>query len=109
MGIELGPDDWAIRCNLMTIMDGRLTDFTAGHITSDEGRALIEAARAELGRPGIEFHPGVSYRNLLIYRGRPGDRPFTERDGDRPAARPSRSARGRAPAPRTGLGPAART
>ena len=43
MGIELGPDDWAIRCNLMTIRDGRLTDFTAGHITSDEGRALIEA------------------------------------------------------------------
>ena len=64
MGIELGPDDWAIRCNLMTIADGRLTDFTAGHITSDEGRALIESLGAELGRPGIEFHPGVSYRNL---------------------------------------------
>jgi 2,3-bisphosphoglycerate-independent phosphoglycerate mutase len=77
MGIELGPDDWAIRCNLMTIMDGRLTDFTAGHITSDEGRALIEALGSELGRPGIEFHPGVSYRNLLIYRGRPDDRTFT--------------------------------
>ena len=39
MGIPLGPDDWAIRCNLMTIRDGRMTDFTAGHITSEEGRA----------------------------------------------------------------------
>ena len=48
MGIELGPDDWAVRCNLMTIRDGKLTDFTAGHITecrrpvldrSDPGRA----------------------------------------------------------------------
>src|SRR5690242_1954271 len=34
MGIALGPDDWAIRCNLMTIEGGNLTDFTAGHITS---------------------------------------------------------------------------
>ncbi len=50
MGIELGPDDWAVRCNLMTIRDGRLTDFTAGHITSDEGRSLMEAIQAELGR-----------------------------------------------------------
>ena len=78
MGIELGPDDWAVRCNLMTIRDGKLTDFTAGHITSAEGRSLIEAIQAELGRPAIEFHPGVSYRNLMIYRGRPGESPFTD-------------------------------
>ena len=38
MGVVLGPDDWAVRCNLMTIEDGRLTDFTAGHITTEEGR-----------------------------------------------------------------------
>jgi 2,3-bisphosphoglycerate-independent phosphoglycerate mutase len=78
MGIALGPDDWAIRCNLMTIQDGRLTDFTAGHITSPEGRSLIEALQAELGRPGVEFHPGVSYRNLLIDRGRADDPPFRD-------------------------------
>lgn len=76
MGIELGPDDWAIRCNLMHVAEGRLTDFTAGHISSEEGRELISALGAELSRPGIEFHPGVSYRNLMIYRGNPGDRPF---------------------------------
>ncbi len=78
MGIELGPDDWAIRCNLMTIQDGRLTDFTAEHITSPEGQSLIEALEAELGYPGIEFHPGVSYRNLLLYRGRANDPPFSD-------------------------------
>src|SRR5438270_6409320 len=33
MGIALGPNDWAIRCNLMFMEQGRLTDFTAGHIT----------------------------------------------------------------------------
>jgi 2,3-bisphosphoglycerate-independent phosphoglycerate mutase len=78
MGLELRPDDWAIRCNLMHVADGKLADFTAGHITSVEGRELIEALGAELGRPGIEFLAGVSYRNLMIYRGGPGDRPFTD-------------------------------
>jgi len=78
MGIALGPDDWAIRCNLMTIRDGRLADFTAGHITSQEGRALVEALHERLSRPGIEFHPGVSYRNLMVYRGRPGESPFSD-------------------------------
>src|SRR4051794_13326906 len=80
MGHALGPDDWAIRCNLMTIDDGRMTDFTAGHITSDEGQELIAALSRALtaSRPNVEFHPGVSYRNLMIYRGRPGEAPFAE-------------------------------
>jgi 2,3-bisphosphoglycerate-independent phosphoglycerate mutase len=78
MGIELGADDCAIRCNLMHVSDGKLTDFTAGHITSPEGRDLIESLGMALGRPGIEFHPGVSYRNLMVYRGGPDDRPFTD-------------------------------
>src|SRR4051794_30201399 len=78
MGLALGPDDWAVRCNLITIKDGLLSDFTAGHISSAEGRALIEALQQGVGRPGIEFHPGVSYRNLMIYRGRPGEPPFDE-------------------------------
>ena len=78
MGHALGPDDWAIRCNLMTILDGRMTDFTAGHITSEEGRELIARLQEALGppNPGVEFHPGVSYRNLMIYRGKPGKAPF---------------------------------
>jgi 2,3-bisphosphoglycerate-independent phosphoglycerate mutase len=78
MGIELGPDDWAVRCNLMTIRDQRLTDFTAGHITNQEGQALISAIQASLGTATVEFRAGVSYRNLMIYRGRPRKAPFTE-------------------------------
>ncbi len=78
MGIELGANDWAIRCNLMTILEGKLTDFTAGHITNAEGRALMESIQGALGRPTIEFRPGVSYRNLMIYRGEQGEEPFTE-------------------------------
>jgi 2,3-bisphosphoglycerate-independent phosphoglycerate mutase len=78
MGHALGPDDWAVRCNLMTIDDGRMTDFTAGHITSEDGRPLMDALQRALGRSNIEFHPGVSYRNLMIYRGQPGEAPFAD-------------------------------
>src|SRR5207249_4625602 len=62
MGIRLGPNDWAIRCNLVTVEDGQMRDFTAGHIASADGRALIAALQAALGDPPstaatLEFHP----------------------------------------------------
>lgn len=80
MGLQLGPNDWAVRCNLVTVEDGRMRDFTAGHISDDDGRALMEEVQKELGgsRDGLrlEFHPGVSYRNLLIVRS--GSGPFSE-------------------------------
>jgi 2,3-bisphosphoglycerate-independent phosphoglycerate mutase len=78
MGIPLGPDDWAVRCNLMTILDGKMTDFTAGHVTSDEGSILIEALEESLPRAHsqLEFHAGVSYRNAMVYRGKSGEAPF---------------------------------
>src|SRR5207249_8381163 len=41
MGLKLGPSDWAVRCNLVTVEDGRMRDFTAGHIGNDDGRALM--------------------------------------------------------------------
>jgi 2,3-bisphosphoglycerate-independent phosphoglycerate mutase len=78
MGIALGPNDWAIRCNLMFMEQGRLTDFTAGHISSEEGRLLIEALQEQLGNDRVEFRPGVSYRNLMLYRPRPGETPFAD-------------------------------
>src|SRR4051812_2825675 len=68
MGIALGPNDWAIRCNLVTLENEQMRDFTAGHITSEEGRPLIEAVQAALGGGALEFHAGVSYRNILVYR-----------------------------------------
>src|SRR5579872_3773452 len=63
-GIELGPDDWAIRCNLVTIQNGVMISFTAGQIPNDLAAALIaDLARANT-RPELEYHAGVSYRNL---------------------------------------------
>src|SRR5436305_6528665 len=71
MGLKLGPNDWAIRCNLVYVENEEMRDFTAGHITNEDGRALIEAMQKECGGPvrfagaqgRLEFHPGVSYRN----------------------------------------------
>src|ERR671937_785090 len=41
MGLKLGPNDWAIRCNLVTVENGEMRDFTAGHIPSEDGKALM--------------------------------------------------------------------
>ena len=82
-GIELGPKDWAVRCNLVTIGDGLdgpvMTDFTADHISTDEAASLLAACQTGLARDfpellGWEFATGVSYRNLLLYRAA-ADRP----------------------------------
>lgn len=76
-GIELGPDDWAVRCNLVTVEQQVMRDFTAGHIASDEAAALLAALQEHVGRGRLEFHPGVSYRNLLVVRGAEGPVPFS--------------------------------
>jgi 2,3-bisphosphoglycerate-independent phosphoglycerate mutase len=81
MGIHLGPNDWAIRCNLVHVPDGRMRDFTAGHISSEDGAPLIRALQHELGGRELaggvlEFHPGVQYRNILVWRGRSASSPL---------------------------------
>jgi 2,3-bisphosphoglycerate-independent phosphoglycerate mutase len=76
-GIALGPEDWAIRCNFVTIADQRMKSFTAGQIPNDVGRACIEALqRSACGDEHWKYFAGVSYRNLLIYRGRGENTPF---------------------------------
>ncbi|GAG10170.1 unnamed protein product [marine sediment metagenome] len=76
-GIELGPEDWAVRCNLVTIEDQVMRDFTAGHISSQEAAELLKTAQEELGDERLQFYPGVSYRNLLVLRGAGRPAPFS--------------------------------
>ncbi len=85
IGVELGPDDVAYRCNLVTlrVTGGRsaspggrkavMEDFSAGHISTQEGRQLIEEIDARLGSDRLRFHPGVSYRHLLVWKGGKAD------------------------------------
>ena len=76
-GIKMGPCDWAVRCNLVTVEDQTMKDFTADHISTDEAAALLATAQAELGADGVEFCPGVSYRNLMLLRTDDADGPFS--------------------------------
>jgi 2,3-bisphosphoglycerate-independent phosphoglycerate mutase len=64
MNVHLGPDDIAFRCNFVAIEAGLMKDYSAGHISSEEGRELIEALAPLM--PGKRLYPGVSYRNLLV-------------------------------------------
>lgn len=69
--IPMAPSDVAYRCNLVTVKDGLMDDYSAGHITTEEGRALIASVQKAFGRDGLKFHPGVQYRHLLIWNGGP--------------------------------------
>lgn len=68
LGIDLGPHDVAFRCNLITTDGERIIDYSAGEITSEEGAALLEVIEAKLGSQHRRFYPGVSYRNLMVWR-----------------------------------------
>lgn len=65
-GIAAGPHETIFRCNLVTVRDGLMLDFTAGHISQDEATILIRSLNDRLAQPGLRFLAGVSYRNLLI-------------------------------------------
>jgi 2,3-bisphosphoglycerate-independent phosphoglycerate mutase len=67
--IPLSPTDWVFRCNLVTVVDGIMKDHSAGGITNAEAARLIGDLAKAIDIPGFEFHTGVSYRNLLVYRG----------------------------------------
>jgi 2,3-bisphosphoglycerate-independent phosphoglycerate mutase len=67
--IRLSASDWVFRCNLVTVVDGIMKDHSAGGIGDAEARVLIELLASSVALPGLEFHCGVSYRNLLVCRG----------------------------------------
>ena len=73
MGVELGPDDVAFRMNLVTLRPHGskiyMEDFSAGHISTEDGRELVGTLQKELGSAEFEFHPGVGYRHLMVWRG----------------------------------------
>ncbi|HYE19773.1 MAG TPA: cofactor-independent phosphoglycerate mutase [Tepidisphaeraceae bacterium] len=67
--IPLAPTDWVFRCNLVTVVDGIMKDHSAGGISDAEAQKLIRDLERHLKLSGFEFYTGVSYRNLLVYRG----------------------------------------
>jgi 2,3-bisphosphoglycerate-independent phosphoglycerate mutase len=74
MGVSLGPQDVAFRCNLVTLRhegDGDIfmEDYSAGHISSNEAGELIDSINQTMGNGSRRFYPGVSYRHLLVWQG----------------------------------------
>jgi 2,3-bisphosphoglycerate-independent phosphoglycerate mutase len=67
--VQLGPDDWVFRCNLVTFADGKMADHSAGHISTEEGEELIEELNEQIANDKIRFYAGVSYRHLLVLKG----------------------------------------
>ena len=74
IGIKLGPEDVAFRLNLVTLgVIGSaviMEDYSAGHISTEEGGTIIHDLEKELGDSVFHFYPGVSYRHLLVWKGK---------------------------------------
>ncbi len=72
IGVELGPDDVAFRLNLVNLLprEGKffMHDYSAGHISAEEGKELLLSLREKLGNDEFQFFPGVGYRHLMVWR-----------------------------------------
>lgn len=73
LGITLGDNDVAFRCNLVTASDDTMIDYSSGHISTKEARKIIESVNAKLGNSDFNFYPGTSYRHIMVARNA-GDR-----------------------------------
>ncbi len=73
MGLELGPEDLAFRCNLVTLEERHgalfMEDYSGGSISTERAKAYIEVLNERLSTASLEFHPGVSYRHILLWKG----------------------------------------
>ncbi len=73
IGVELGPEDVAFRCNLVSLrVEGGevfMHDYSAGHITTEEGGEIMESLNAELSGFNVRFYKGTSYRHLMVWHG----------------------------------------
>lgn len=71
MGVPIGPEDVAFRCNLVTLgveADPVMVDYSAGHISSAEAARIVLDMDKTIGSPEFQFYPGISYRHLLVWR-----------------------------------------
>jgi len=64
--ITIGPEDLVFRCNLVTITDGQMRDFTAGHIDQADAEAIMADLNQDFAGDPVRFHAGVQYRHLLV-------------------------------------------
>ena len=74
LGINLSKDDVIFRCNLVTLSgennytDRIMIDYSAGEIPTSQARVLIEYIGSKLQTDNIRFYPGLSYRNIILWK-----------------------------------------
>ena len=71
MQIPLDDKDVAFRCSLISTDGVTLLDYSAGHISTEEARPLIELANKKLGTSYLTLFPGISYRHILRWKDGP--------------------------------------
>ena len=69
LGINIGEGEVVFRCNLVNVSEGRMNDYSAGHIGNEEAGEIIKALNEKLGSKDVIFYPGVSYRHILKLKG----------------------------------------
>lgn len=69
IGYEMAPDDLALRCNLITIEDGKIITHNGGNLQTEDARVLIDYLNENLGNDRVKFVCGIQYRHLLIIKG----------------------------------------
>ena len=77
IGYDMADDDFAIRCNLITLEDGKIITHNGGNLETDDARILIDylnenlaaPINAEQGCERIRFITGIQYRHLLVIKG----------------------------------------
>jgi len=69
MGITVEDDEVTFRCNLVAVQDGRMRDYSAGHIRDSEAHALLDALEQSLGDESVTFYKGVGYRHICKIKG----------------------------------------
>ena len=77
IGYEMADDDFAIRCNIITIEDGKIITHNGGNLETDDARVLINYLNENLAKPineregceRVKFITGIQYRHLLVIKG----------------------------------------
>ena len=69
IGVDLAPDDMAIRCNIITLEDGKIVTHNGGNLQTEDGAVLIDYLNEHLATDRVKFYCGVQYRHLLVIKG----------------------------------------
>ncbi len=77
IGYEMADDDFAIRCNIITLTDGKIITHNGGNLETDDARVLIDYLNEHLAKPinkregceRVKFITGIQYRHLLVIKG----------------------------------------